>query len=122
MHSRVGCRTLGAPIQTIQKDPAVFMFFFLRFKYGPLIIVLAGVALMTIAVGVTHHLATGIVGAVLVVTGAAVWVTRKRRGTPVGDPDEAPQAMSRSTYRADHPHGRAETDAEADPTSPSRSR
>ncbi len=67
----------------------MFMFFFLRFKYGPLIIVLAGVALMTIAVGVTHHLATGIVGAVLVVTGAGVWVTRKRRGTPVGDPDEA---------------------------------
>lgn len=116
MHSRVGCRTLGAPIQTIQKDPAVFMFFFLRFKYGPLIIVLAGVALMTIAVGVTHHLATGIVGAVLVVTGAAVGVTRKRRGTPVGDPDEAPRAMSRSTYSADHPHGRAE----ADPTSPAR--
>jgi hypothetical protein len=50
------------------------------------------------------------------VTGAAVGVTRKRRGTPVGDPDEAPRAMSRSTYSADHPHGRAE----ADPTSPSR--
>jgi hypothetical protein len=122
MHSRVGCRTLGAPIQTIQKDPAVFMFFFLRFKYGPLIIVLAGVALMTIAVGVTHHLATGITGTVLVVTGAAVWVTRKRKGTPVGDPDEAPQAINRSTDSAGHPHGRAETDAEADPTSPSRSR
>jgi hypothetical protein len=74
------------------------MFSFLRFKYGPLIVVLAGVALMAIAVGVTHHLATGIVGAVLVVTGAAVGVTRKRRGTPV------------------------ETDAEADPTSSSRSR
>jgi hypothetical protein len=120
MHPRVGCRTLGAPIQTIQKDPAVFMFFFLRFKYGSLIIVLAGVALVAIAVGVTHHLATGIVGAVLVVAGAAVGVTRKRRGTPVGDPDEAPRAMSRSTYSADHPHGRAEADAEADPTSPSR--
>ena len=93
----------------------MFMFFFLRFKYGSLIIVLAGVALMTIAVGVTHLLATGIVGAVLV-TGAAVGVTRKRRGTPVGDPDEAPRAMSRSTYSADHPHGRAE----ADPTSPAR--
>ena|GEM_PF-3471563 len=98
----------------------MFMFFFLRFKYGSLIVVLAGVALMTIAVGVTHHLATGIVGAVLVVTGAAVGVTRKRRGTPVGDPDEAPRAMSRSTYSADHPHGRAEADAEADPTSPAR--
>lgn len=95
------------------------MFFFLRFKYGSLIIVLAGVALMTIAVGVTHHLATGIVGAVLVVTGAAVGVTRKRRGTPVGDPDEA-RAMGRSTCSADHPHGRVEADAEADPTSPSR--
>jgi hypothetical protein len=118
MHPRVGCRTLGAPIQTIQKDPAVFMFFFLRFKYGSLIIVLAGVALVAIAVGVTHHLATGIVGAVLVVAGAAVGVTRKRRGTPVGDPDEAPRARSRSTYSADH--GRAEADAEADPTSPSR--
>ena len=94
----------------------MFMLFFLRFKYGSLIIVLAGVALMTIAVGVTHHLATGIVGAVLVVTGAAVGVTRKCRGTPVGDPDEASRAMSRSTYSADHPHGRAEVD----PTSPSR--
>jgi hypothetical protein len=99
MHSRAGCRTLGAPIQTIQKDPAVFMFFFLRFKYGPLVIVLAGVALMTIAAGVTHHLATGIAGAVLVVTGAAAGVTRKRRGTPAGDPDEAPRAMSRSAYK-----------------------
>jgi drug/metabolite transporter (DMT)-like permease len=98
------------------------MFFFLRFKYGPLIIVLAGVALMATAAGVTHHLATGITGAVLVVTGAAVWVTRKRRGTPAGDPDQAPRAVSRSTYSAGHPHGRAETDAEADPTSPSRSR
>jgi hypothetical protein len=96
----------------------VFMFSFLRFKCGPLIVVLAGVTLMAIAAGVTHHLATGIVGAVLVVTGAAAGVTRKRRGTPVGDPDEAPRAMSRSTDSTDHPHGRAE--AEADPTSPSR--
>jgi hypothetical protein len=94
------------------------MLFFLRFKYGSFIIVLAGVALMTIAVGVTHHLATGIVGAVLVVTGAAAGVTRKRRGTPAGDPDEAPRAMSRTTCSADHPHGRAE----ADRTSPSCSR
>jgi hypothetical protein len=114
MHSRVGCHTLGAPIQTIRKDSAVFMFFFLRFKYGPLIIVLAGVALMAIGAGVTHHLATGIVGAVLVVMGAAVGVRRKRRGIPVGDPDDAPQEISRSTDSADHPHGRA--DAEADPT------
>ncbi len=100
----------------------MFMFSFLRFRYGPLIVVLAGAPLMAIAIGVTHHLATGIVGAVLVMTGAAVGVTRKRRGTPVGDPDEAPRAMIRSTDSADHPHGRAETDAEADPTSPSRSR
>ena len=96
------------------------MFSFLRFKYGPPIVVLAGVALMAIAVGVTHHLATGIVGAVLVVSGAAVGITRKRRGTPVGDPDEAPRAMSRSTDSTGHPRGRAE--AEAAPTSPSRSR
>ena len=93
----------------------MFMFFFLRFKYGPPIIVLAGAALMAIGAGVTHHLATGIVGAVLVVIGAAVGVTRKRRGIPVGDPEEAPREMSRSTDSADHPHGRA--DAEADPTS-----
>ena len=79
------------------------MFSFLRFQYGPLIVVLAGVSLMAIAVGVTHHVATGIVGAVLVVTGATVGVTRKRRGTPPGGPDEA----SRSR-------------AEAGPTSPSR--
>lgn len=72
------------------------MFFFLRFKYGPLVIALAGVALMTIAAGVTHHLATGIVGAVLVVTGAVTWVTRKRRGTPVGGPDApSPFAVKR---------------------------
>ena len=96
----------------------MFMFYFLRFKYGPLIIVLAGVALMTIAAGVTHHLATGIVGAVLVVTGAAVGVMRKRRGTPVGDQDGALRVMSRSTDSTGHPRGRAE----ADPTSPSRSR
>ena len=86
----------------------MFMFSFLRFKYGPLIVVLAGVALMAIAVGVTHHLATGITGAVLVMTGAAVGVTRKRRGTPV-----APREMSRSTDSTDQPRGRAE--AEADP-------
>jgi hypothetical protein len=88
-------RTLGASIQTIRKDPAVFMFFFLRFKYGPPIIVLAGLALMTIAAGVTHHLATGITGAGLVVIGATAGVTRKRRGIPAGDPDEAPRAISR---------------------------
>lgn len=98
----------------------MFMFSFLRFKYGPPIVVLAGVALMAVAVGVTHHLATGIVGAVLVITGAAVGVTRKRRGTPVGDLDEALRAMSRSTDSTDHPRGRAEV--EADPTSPSRLR
>jgi hypothetical protein len=80
----------------------VFMFFFLRFKYGPPIIVLAGVALMAIGAGVTHHLATGITGAVLVVIGATAGVTRKRRGIPVGDPDEAPREISRSTDSADH--------------------
>jgi hypothetical protein len=90
MPSRVGCHTLGAPIQTIQKDPAVFAFFyFLRFKYGPPIIVLAGVALIAIGADVTHHLATGITGAVLVVTGAAAGVARKRRGVAAGDPDGA---------------------------------
>jgi hypothetical protein len=103
MHSRVGCQTLGAPIETIRKDPAVFMFFFLRFKYGPPIIVLAGVALIALGAGVTHHLATGITGTVLVVTGATAGLTRKRRGIPVGDPDEAPQVTSRSTDSADHP-------------------
>lgn len=72
----------------------MFMFFFLRFKYGPPVIVLAGVGLMAIEVGVTHHLATGIVGAALFVTGAAAWVTRKRRGIPAGDTDEAPREMS----------------------------
>jgi hypothetical protein len=87
----------------------VFVFFyFLRFKYGPPIIVLAGVALIAIGAGVTHHLATGITGAVLVVIGATAGVTRKRRGIPVGDSDEAPREMSRSTDSADHPHGRAD--------------
>ena len=79
------------------------MFFFLRFKYGPAIVVLAGVALIAIGAGVTHHLATGITGAVLVVAGATSGVTRKRRGIPVGDPDEAPRAISRSTDSAGHP-------------------
>ena len=65
----------------------MFMFFFLRFKYGPPFIVLAGVALIAIGADVTHHLATGITGVVLVLIGAAAGVTRKRRGIPVGDPD-----------------------------------
>jgi hypothetical protein len=93
----------------------MLFFYFLRFKYGPPIIVLAGVALIAIGAGVTHHLATGITGAVLVVIGATAGVTRKRRGIPVGDSGEAPREMSRSTDSADHPHGRA--DADADPTS-----
>ena len=81
----------------------MFMFFFLRFKYGPPIIVLAGVALIAIGAGVTHHLATGITGAVLVVIGATAGVTRRRRSIQVGDPDEAPREMSRSTDSAGHP-------------------
>ena len=58
LHGSAAAR-LGHRIQTIRKDPAVFMFFFLRFKYGPPIIVLAGAALIAIGAGVTHHLATG---------------------------------------------------------------
>lgn len=86
----------------------MFVFFFLRFKYGPPIIVLAGVALMAVGVAVTHHVATGIVGAALVVIGAAVGVTRKRRGDLARGRDEDPRAMSRSTDSADDARARAE--------------
>jgi putative drug exporter of the RND superfamily len=97
------------------KDHGVFAFFFLRFKYGPPIIVLAGVALLAIGAGVTHHLATGIVGAVLVVIGAAGGAARKRRGAAAGSPVDAPRVMGRPAGSAGGP--RADGKADAEPTS-----
>jgi hypothetical protein len=86
----------------------VFVFFFLRFKYGPPILVLAGVALMVVGAGVRHYVATGVVGAALVIIGAAVGITRKRRGDVARDRDEDPRAMIRSTDAADDARSRAE--------------
>jgi hypothetical protein len=57
----------------------MFVAFFLRKKYGPPIVVLIGVALLAVGVGVTHHAVTAIVGAALVVAGAATGVMRKKR-------------------------------------------
>lgn len=62
--------------------------FFLRKRYGPPVVVLAGVALLAIGAGVTHHAVTGIIGAALVVIGAAAGVTRKRKGALTYGRDE----------------------------------
>jgi membrane-bound ClpP family serine protease len=66
----------------------VFVLFFLRKKYGPPIIVLAGVALLAIGAGVTHHAVTAITGAVLVVVGAVTGVMRKKSGGVGRDQDQ----------------------------------
>jgi xanthosine utilization system XapX-like protein len=86
----------------------VFVFFLLRFKYRPPVIVLAGVVLMAVGVAVAHHIATGIVGAALVVIGAAVGATGKGRGHLPGGRDENPLATSRLTDSTDDARVRAE--------------
>lgn len=51
---------------------------FLRVKYGPPVIVVAGVAVLAIGAVLTRHLATGIIGAALVILGTAAAVARQR--------------------------------------------
>jgi hypothetical protein len=79
----------------------VFALYFLRFKYGPPIIVVVGVALLSIGAGVTHHLVTGIIGAALVILGTAAGITRKRRAGLLRGRDENHRAMSRSKGSTD---------------------
>ena len=78
----------------------MFVLFFRRFKYGPPIIVVVGMALLAIGAGVTHHLATGIIGAALVIIGTAAGIKRKRRGALVRARNENHRAI-RSTESTD---------------------
>lgn len=79
----------------------MFVLYFLHFKYGPPIIVVVGVALLAIGAGVTHHLATGIIGAVLVIIGTAAGITRKRRGDLGRGANENPRVRSRFAESAE---------------------
>jgi hypothetical protein len=55
-----------------------FLIFFRGSKYGPPVLLVAG--LVSLAIGITiGHVALDVVGAGLIVRGLILWITRKRR-------------------------------------------
>jgi hypothetical protein len=74
----------------------MFVLFLFRKRYGPPVIVLAGVALIVVGAAVRHHVVTVIVGAALIVIGAIAGVMSRRRGNLSRSGDDGLGAMNRS--------------------------
>lgn len=74
----------------------MLVLFFLRKKYGPPIIVIVGIVLLALGIAAKHHLATGIIGAVLVLVGAIAGIMRTKRGELASSSDEGSPVISQA--------------------------